>query len=125
MKEDEDLTMGHGGTRIHVRGTCPLARPENPCASGRCLLNPDVLTRGGHDDFCICNSRKILEVVQGLGKTPCVIPGRDDDGKMRVHGLFIAPLGRDQVIPTGHWTKFKMATSSFRYWTWPRLGQVT
>ncbi len=82
MKEKEDLTMSHGGTRVHVRGTGPLARPEEPRASRHCLLNPAVIARGGHDDFCICNSLKTLETVQGPGKTPCVIPGWNDNGNL-------------------------------------------
>ncbi len=74
MKEEEDLTMSHGGTRVHVRSPGRLARPEDACASRRCPLNFAVIARGGDDDFRIFNSSKTLEAVQGLGKTPCVIP---------------------------------------------------
>ncbi len=74
MKEKEDLTMSHGRTRVHVRSPGRLARPEDPCASRRCLLNFAVIARGGDDDFRISNSSKTLEAVQGLGKATSVIP---------------------------------------------------
>jgi len=74
MKEKEDLTMSHGRTRVHVRGPGPLTRPEDPSASGCCLFNSAVITRGGNDDFRIFNSSNTLEAVKGPGKTTSVIP---------------------------------------------------